>query len=267
MGCEDEVIVPEVGDLLLEARFAVNERLGLGKQGHQIDRRKQHGRRQVDADVGRVRADGLELIGEAAPAAADLQRHAAVLAAEPRQHPGLVQADQHLVELQGVQVGEAVAHLEAEAAQLARLGHEQALAVGGLQDPVLADVVVLLVGVVLAVVVRLDAGDVVALLAQGADHQGRGVEHVEEALDLLAPVGAGTSGGVQPRPVVHHHADGVAHLQIVGVGGTDLQRLHARGDFRLEVRRHRKLRTNGGALGGRHGAHMSKFGLRSSICC
>jgi hypothetical protein len=92
--------------------------------------------------------------------------------------------------------------------------------------------------VVGAVLVTFDAGDVVALLAHLLDEQGRGVEEIEEALDLFLPVGAGAAVRVETNPVVHHHAQVIADALVVGVGRALAQAPRARLQIRQESRSH-----------------------------
>ena len=184
---EHEISAPHVGRRIVSAD---KRQPRVGKHRPEIRRRVQEQLGKVDDDAGRVREQRLELIREAAPAGADLAHDGTLALSERWQHTAALHPDQHLEELQRIDIEEPSSDVEPESPERRRLRDEQPLAAKLAQRvqprlEVFAPVVAL--G---AIVVRTNAGDMKRVVAKLAEDERRGLDHVIDRLELLAPVRA-----------------------------------------------------------------------------
>ena len=103
------------------------------KRGHEVGRREQKQFWKVGDHVGDVRAPGLELIRKSTPPRPDLP-HQLTLGGLSHliEHGTQMHRDQHLVELQRVDVDESPVYVEPESTERSRLGNPQ---LGVIQRP------------------------------------------------------------------------------------------------------------------------------------
>ncbi len=209
------------------------EDLRVGKHEAKVAGGKQEQLREVDDHVGRARKEGLELIGKSSPARADLADERAIDAADRAQDPAALHSDQHLVELQRVDIEDAAANVVPKAAERGRLRNQQLVATQRAKflQPALEELPAAVV--LVAIVVRPDVGDVKRVMPQLPDDERRGVDHVVDVLELLRPVRAraGRAGrafhpqhGVaraRVRLELGRRSEFVGHASSAGPGGAD----------------------------------------------